>query len=162
MIKMLEIFCRNFSGSFTKHTLETSASINKLHQRTHVSFASHATNRSWKQRELISRKICWVVNHWNYHTVLHNAQCEKLAIFLSLWYYVKSMLADFRGSKTAILTILAAMNFEYLESFDIFKCEISKKSKFIPSKIAKLAILLPLWSLVKSILADFRRSKLQF
>ena len=30
----------------------------------------------------------------------------------------------FEAPKTAILTILEALNFEYLRTFDIFKCEI--------------------------------------
>ena len=36
----------------------------------------------------------------------------------------------FEALKTAFLTILAAMNFEFLTAFDIFKCEIFPKIKF--------------------------------
>ena len=58
------------------------------------------------------------------------------------------MLADFRGSKTAILTILAAMNFEY---FDIFKCEFSKKSKVKVYKMVKIVV----FDYLKSATIDF-------
>ena len=50
-------------------------------------------------------------------------------------------LGHFEAPKTAGLTILAAMNFEFLGTFDIFKCEISKNSKFKPSKIVKMTFL---------------------
>ena len=36
----------------------------------------------------------------------------------------------FQAQKTAILTILAALNYEFLGIWDIFKCEIPTKSKF--------------------------------
>ena len=35
-----------------------------------------------------------------------NFDCGNVAIFLPLWFYVKSILADFWRSKTAVLTIL--------------------------------------------------------
>ena len=54
--------------------------------------------------------------------------CGNLAIFQPLCFYVKTILADFTGSKTAILTILEALNFDFLGIFDIFKCEILHKS----------------------------------
>ena len=40
----------------------------------------------------------------------------------------------FEAPKTAILTIWAALNFESLNIFDIFKCVIPKKSKLTPQK----------------------------
>ena len=49
-------------------------------------------------------------------------------------------LSDFRRTKTAILNILAAMNFEFLEIFDIFKWEIFQKLEFKASKMTKMAV----------------------
>ena len=46
-------------------------------------------------------------------------QCGNLAIFLRLWFYVKSILADFRRSITTVLTILQALNFDFLENFTL-------------------------------------------
>ena len=43
----------------------------------------------------------------------------------------------FEAPKTDILTKRVALNFEFLDIFDIFKCEIPKKSEFKASKIAK-------------------------
>ena len=40
-------------------------------------------------------------------------QCGNLANFLPLWCCVKSILADFRRSKIAILTILEALNIDF-------------------------------------------------
>ena len=54
------------------------------------------------------------------------SQCGNLAIFLSLWFYLKSILAYFRGSKIAILTILEALNFEFWE-FHGWKCQKYQK-----------------------------------
>ena len=48
-------------------------------------------------------------------------------IFLSLWFYVKSILADFRRSKTAILTILEALNFDFWKNLTLEKVKDSQK-----------------------------------
>ena len=72
--------------------------------------------------------------------ILHTAKCVNLAIFLSFWFYVKLILADLGRLKPAILTILAALNFEFLEICDIFKCEISSKFNFKASKIVEMAV----------------------
>ena len=40
----------------------------------------------------------------------------------------------------AILTILVALNFEFLEIFDIFKWEFPQKSKITASKMVKMAV----------------------
>ena len=58
-------------------------------------------------------------------------------IFLSLWFYVKSILADFRRSKTVIVPISAALNLKYLGTFDIFKWEIPKNQNLKPTKCLK-------------------------
>ena len=39
--------------------------------------------------------------------------------FLQLWFYVKSILVDFRRSKTAVLTILEALNFDFWKNFTL-------------------------------------------
>ena len=44
-------------------------------------------------------------------------QCGNLPIIMPLWFYVKSIFADFRRSKTAILTILKALNFVFWKNF---------------------------------------------
>ena len=80
-----------------------------------------------------------------------SAQYGNLAIFLQLWFYVKSILADFRWSKTAILTILAVLFLTFWAIFDIFKCGISKKSWFKASKIVEIVVL----DLLKSAKIDF-------
>ena len=41
----------------------------------------------------------------------------------------------FEAPKTAILNIWAALNFDFLDICDIFKCQIPKKSKIEASKI---------------------------
>ena len=46
-----------------------------------------------------------------------NTQCGNFRIFLLFRFYVKSILADFKGSKTDVLTILKALNFDFLEKF---------------------------------------------
>jgi len=50
------------------------------------------------------------------------ARCKDLAVFLSLLFYVKSILADFKSPKTAIITILEALNFDFLGN-SYYKCE---------------------------------------
>ena len=50
----------------------------------------------------------------------------------------------FEAQKTAISTIWKALNFEFLDIFDIFKCEIPRKSKFKASNIIKMAVFDPL------------------
>ena len=55
----------------------------------------------------------------------------------ALIFYVELILILIdEGSKTAILTIWPALNFEFLGIFDIFKCEMSLKIK--NSKSSKL------------------------
>ena len=49
-------------------------------------------------------------------------------------------LSDFRRTKTAILNILAAMNFEFLEIFDIFKYKFRKKNKIQIFKMIEMAV----------------------
>ena len=61
-------------------------------------------------------------------------------------------LADFRISKTAILTISpAALVFEFLAIFDTFECVIYQRSKFRAFKIVQIGA----FDLLKSAKIDF-------
>ena len=53
---------------------------------------------------------------------------------------MKSILVILKQQKAAILTIWAALNFEFLDILDIFMCGIFKKSRFKASKIGKMAV----------------------
>ena len=59
---------------------------------------------------------------------------------------MKSIFVILNPPKTAVLTIWAAPNVEFLGIFDILKCQIPKNSKFKPSKIVKTTIFDPLVS----------------
>ena len=56
-------------------------------------------------------------------------QCGNWDLIQLLWFCVKSILADFRGSKTAILTIFLALNFDIWENFIIENVKNSQKIK---------------------------------
>ena len=56
-------------------------------------------------------------------------QCGNLAIFMPLWFYVKSILAVFIRSKTGVLTILKALNFHFWKKFHTWKCQKFPKSQ---------------------------------
>ena len=64
-------------------------------------------------------------------------QCGNLAIFLSLWFYVKSILAEFRRSKNAILTILEALDFDFWKNLIIAICECHRFPKIQHSELLK-------------------------
>ena len=64
-----------------------------------------------------------------------NSQSRKMTNFLPLRFYVKSFFDDFRFSKTAILTILEALNVDF---GDFFKAAIYQNQKFRASKTAEL------------------------
>ena len=51
-------------------------------------------------------------------------QCGKMTNFLPLRFYVKSFLDVFRGSKTAILTILEALNVDFGKFLHFLKAKI--------------------------------------
>ena len=70
-------------------------------------------------------------------------QCGSLTIFLPLFFYVTSILADcdFRRSKTANLTILAVLNFEFLAIFgNFYKCEIPLIHNSKPPLTVEMAV----------------------
>ena len=54
---------------------------------------------------------------------------EIFGIFLPLRFNVKTIFVILKPPKTAILTIWAMSSSEFLETFDIFKCEIFLKIK---------------------------------
>ena len=54
-------------------------------------------------------------------------------IFLTLRFYMKSMLVILKLQKEQL-------NFKFLGIFDIFKCEIHKKSNQKPLKMLKMAV----------------------
>ena len=56
-------------------------------------------------------------------------QRRNLAIMLWLWFYVKSILADFRRSRTAVLTIMEALNFDFWKNFTLENVKSSQKFK---------------------------------
>ena len=67
------------------------------------------------------------------------AHCGNLAIFIPLWFYVKSIVTDYWMAKTPILTILAALSIETWESFWHFQEWNFKKSNFKAYKIVEIA-----------------------
>ena len=79
-------------------------------------------------------------------SIIEYAQCGNLWIFQPLRFYVKSIIGHFEAPKSAILTICASLSLEFLDIFDIFKCEIPKNSKFESSKIVKMTGFDPLKS----------------
>ena len=54
------------------------------------------------------------------------AQCGNVRIFLPFRFYVKSILADFRRSKSAFLTILEALNFDFWKTVTLEMSKIAK------------------------------------
>ena len=59
--------------------------------------------------------------------------------FLPLTFYVKSFFDDFKVSKTAILTILEAVNVDFGKFLYFLKAEIYQNKKSKASKTAKMA-----------------------
>ena len=64
----------------------------------------------------------------------------QCAIFLALWFYVKSILADFRRSKTANLTILEALNFDFWKYFTLGFSKILKNWKSRAVQMVKMGV----------------------
>ena len=60
------------------------------------------------------------------YRILYRPQWRNFAIFLQLWFYVKSILAVFRRSKIVILPILETLNFGFWE---FYTCQMSKTPK---------------------------------
>ena len=70
-------------------------------------------------------------------------QCGNLAIFLPFWIYihVKSILAlaDFRRSKTPVLTIFEGFKFSFLEKSHTWKCQMLPNFKIQNAQLVKMA-----------------------
>ena len=55
---------------------------------------------------------------------MSNSPYGKMIIFLPFRFYVKSFIDDFKVSKTAILTILDALNIDFGNFLNFLKAEI--------------------------------------
>ena len=66
---------------------------------------------------------------WDFWLYLAIPQCENLAISLALWFYMTSILADFRRSKTAVFTILEVLNFDFWKKVAIENVKSAHKHK---------------------------------
>ena len=66
--------------------------------------------------------------------------CGNLKIFLPLWFYVKSILADFRRSKTVVLTILQALNFDFWKNLTLEMSKVPKNSIFKAAQLVQMAV----------------------
>ena len=62
----------------------------------------------------------------------------NFSIFLPLWFYVKSIVADFRRSKTAVLTILEAMTFDFWKNFMLEN--VKNSQKFNKLQMVRIAV----------------------
>ena len=70
-----------------------------------------------------------------------NPQCRNLAIFLPLWFYVKSILVDFKRTKKSRFNNFEGFEFWFLEKFPTWKCQkFPKNSKFIAAQMVKMAV----------------------
>ena len=54
---------------------------------------------------------------------------------------MKSILADFRRSKSAFLTILEALNFDFWKNVTLENVESFKSKKFRPAQMVNMAVL---------------------
>ena len=54
---------------------------------------------------------------------------------------MKSILADFRRSKTTVLTIMIALNFEFWKNFTLEMSKVPKNAKLRATEMVKIAIL---------------------
>ena len=94
---------------------------------------------------------------WGYTdlgSLIGNTQCGNFKIYLQLRLYVKSILLILMP-KTALLNIWVTLDFEFLGTFYIFKCEIFPKSKLKASKTYKTAV----FDLLKSVKIDFTKNQ---
>ena len=67
-------------------------------------------------------------------------QYGNLAIFLPLWFYVKSLLADFRRSKTTNATILRLLILIFFGISRFKMSNISKSAKLRPVHMVKMSV----------------------
>ena len=59
-----------------------------------------------------------------YHTCAKNTQCGNFIIFLSLRFFVKSILGSVKVLKSAIFTHLEALNFDFYDFLHFLKADI--------------------------------------
>ena len=67
----------------------------------------------------------------------HTIVFTNLAIFLPLWFYVKSVLTDFRRSKPVVLTVFEALNFDFWKKFTLINFQMSENLKFRAAQMVK-------------------------
>ena len=99
--------------------------INNEHQ---AKVAPSVTIFSVEDLEKQRIRVSWI-NLTDLGNLIGNTLGGNFRIFLHLRFYVKIYFGHFEAPKTANLTIWAAMNVEFLETFDIFKCEIFTNMK---------------------------------
>ena len=138
---------------FTLHFLQSP--FQRHTQKTFVNqTAQQKKSKSWQEIEVCFkcqrnwRKISIKANvptfiSTDLGNLIGNTQCVNFRIFLPFWTHKKL--------KTAILNIWAALIFEFLGFFDIFKCDIPRKLKFKAFKIVKMAE----FNLLKTAKIDF-------
>ena len=71
------------------------------------------------------------------YRVITRTQCGNFMIFLSLRFYVKSILENSRSAKSAILTHSQALNFDIYEILHFLKAEIYQINKVHSPKNSK-------------------------
>ena len=64
----------------------------------------------------------------------------NLALFLPLKFYVKSIFAYFRRSKTDVLTILEGLNIEFMGISHLKMSKFPKNLKFTAAQMIKTAV----------------------
>ena len=95
--------------------------------------SSHQTP-SGGLREAIRFDVLCSGESFAHFLMAYTTQCGNLANFLPLRFYVKSVLAAFKRSKTAVLNILEALNFDISEITHLKMLKIPKNSKFRAAK----------------------------
>jgi len=93
---------------------------------------------------VISQKIIISNRPMHSYVWLHNTQCGNFRVFLPLGFYVKSIFADFKKSKSAILTILEALTFDFWGYFTFENVKNALKSKKI--RAAKMVEMTVSWA----------------
>ena len=90
--------------------------------------------------ETIFEGITAPLNSFVWFFEIRNHICDRIWVFelgnteIQLWL-------NWTPLKIVILTTLAALNFEFLRIFEIFNCDIHKKSKFKASKMVRMGFI---------------------
>ena len=64
----------------------------------------------------------------------------KSRVCVRQWYVGSEYFANFRGSKTAVLTILEALNFDFWKNVTLENVESFKSKKFRPAQMVNMAV----------------------